>query len=114
MTDKKLQFSRREYTILQMMCEFSYAKYGDQLELYSYFNPTDITSLTNFHDREFASFYSRDFLNWALRKDIPDFKGLECGLLFVADLKNLSEDTLEEATELLQDFIICFDIESEA
>tara|TARA_R100000544_G_scaffold28201_1_gene14809 strand:+ start:382 stop:720 length:339 start_codon:yes stop_codon:yes gene_type:complete len=103
MTDRK--FSSEELTIMQMICEFSYAKHGDQLELYSYFNPTDINTLGHFHSKEFAEEHSRGFLDWALRQDVPVCRGYE------GELKNMSDETKEEVTDLLDNFMKWFELE---
>ncbi len=106
MTNKRNRlFNMQELTIIQMICEYSFAKHTDQAELFTYFNPTDINTLGFFKDTNFASQYSREFFDWVSRKDVPEFIGYE------GDIKKLSESDKDELVELLDDFLKCFELE---
>ena len=109
MKDRK--FSHEEFTIMQMICEYAYAKHSDQLELFTYFNPEDVNTLGFFKDKNFASKYSREFFDWIFRVDnyadeIPTSLGLYNG-----DLKKLSDEEKETIVELSDDFFKVFEIE---
>lgn len=108
MEDRK--FSREEFTIMQMICEYAHAKHSDQLELFTYFNPKDVNTLGFFQDQDFASEYSREFFDWIFRIDnyvneVPKLSGYE------GDLKKLSEEDKETIVELSDDFFKVFEIE---
>ena len=111
MKNKKLrQFSMQEITIMQMICEYSYAKHSDQLELFTYFNPEDVNTLGFFKDKNFASEYSREFFDWIYRIDnyvdgVSEFLGYD------GKLKNLSKEDKETIVELSDDFFKVFEIE---
>lgn len=105
MIDRKRLFSMQELTIIQMICEYSFAKHTDQMELFTYFNPTDINTLGFFRDKDFASKYSREFFDWVSREDVPEFIGYE------GDIKKLSVSDKDELVELLDDFLKCFELE---
>ena len=108
MKNKKLRkFSMQEITIMQMICEYSYAEHTDQKDLFTYFNPTDVNTLGFFRDKDFASEYSREFFDWVSREYVPEFQGYQ------GELKKLSDEDKETVVELSDDFFKAFDIEEE-
>jgi len=102
---KQRKFSMQELTIMQMICEYSYAKHTDQNELFTYFNPTDVNTLGYFKNKTFASKYSREFFDWISREYVPEFEGYQ------GELKELSDEDKETIVELSDDFFKDFDIE---
>lgn len=104
---KQRKFSREEFTIMQMICEYSYAEHTDQRELFTYFNPKDVNTLSwSFRDKTFASEYSREFFDWVSREYVPEFQGYQ------GELKNLSDEDKETVVALSDDFFKAFDIEN--
>jgi hypothetical protein len=107
---KERNFSNKEFTIMQMICEYAHAKHSDQLELFTYFNPEDVNTLGFFKDTNFASQYSREFFDWIFRidhyvDDVPEFSGYD------GELRNLSKEDKETIVELSDDFFKVFEIE---